>query len=352
MAFSALFKKRSYWLTVVWSIICSLLLIQLLITEGLRPELFTVRQIVVIPLVRWIVGLGLIFLLVLPVYRFLQGRSLFLQVLGFVGAGLIFSLIYVGLGLLIIQGVEGPIQREAFLIASIEGFLSNLHHIITYYLMLLAVLLAIDYLREKVEAVQSRKRVEQELAETRLQVLKSQLQPHFLFNALNSVTSILEEKPEVAQDMLVDISTLLRTSLRIDLHQLIPLKKELEILQTYLNIEKRRFEHQLEWSVDLDPAAGAVLVPPFMLQPLVENAIKHGYREGVGILKVKILVFGSEHQIGIEIANNGAALTGYTPQLGLNSVRERLKRAYGDRMKFTLFQRADWVINQIEIAAT
>lgn len=349
MAISELFKKRIYWLTLVWSIICSLLLTQLLITEGLRSDLFTFAQIWGIPVVRWIVGMGLIRFLILPVYQFLSGRSILIQTLGFSITGLVFSLAYVLLGVFLLQRMQGPIQREAFLNDAIESFLSNLHHIITYYLMLLAVLLAIDYLREKVEAVQFRKRVEQELAETRLLVLKSQLQPHFLFNALNSVTSILEEKPDIAQDMLVDISTLLRTSLRIDYSRLIPLKKELEILQTYLAIEKRRFEHQLIATVSLDPVAAETLVPPFILQPLVENAIKHGYQQGIGTLRVNLSTTRGEGLTRIEIANNGAALVAFKPQVGLNSVRERLKRAFGDRTQFSLIQRGNWVVNQIEI---
>lgn len=349
MALSPLNKTRIYWLIMAWGIICTLLLLQLVITEGLRPELFTTERIVAIPLVRLLVGVGLILLLVLPAYRWLGGQSIWIKALGFTGAGLIFSLVYVGLGTFILQRMQGAVQREDYLIAVIEDYLSNLHHIITYYLMFLAVMLAIDYFRDKLEAVRTRQHLEQQLAETRLQVLKNQLQPHFLFNALNSVTSILAYKPEVAQDMLVDISTLLRTSLRIDYGRLIPLERELEILQTYLDIEKRRFEHQLDVRVAIAPTAKGELVPPFILQPLVENAIKHGYREGIGQLCIRIDITKEKELIGIRIANNGARLVSPKVQVGLSSVQQRLENAYGDRGKVTLRQEQDWVVNQIEI---
>lgn len=352
MGLSKLQKKRIYWLALAWSIICGLLLTQLLITEGLRPEFFTRAQIFGYPILRLGLGLFLILFLVLPVYHFLQAKPIFIRIIGFTLSGLVYSLLYVCLGILILQMLQGPFNMEASLNASIEDLLTNLHHLITYYLMLLAILLAIDYLREKVEAVNSRKLMEQQLAETRLHVLKSQLHPHFLFNALNSVTAIMEYQPEIAQDMLVDISTLLRTSLRIDYAQLIPLEKEMELLQIYLDIEKRRFEHQLDIQVITDEAAAQQLVPPFILQPLAENAIKHGYREGIRNLCLEIRVSSDKHSTTIRIANNGAELQTTNARIGLSSIRERLKNAFGDQVKFSLVQQDNWVVNTIEIPQT
>lgn len=342
-------NKQHRFLLAAWGIICSLLLLQLLITEGLRPELFTQLQIIAIPLVRFVVGLVLVFTLILPGYNFLIRRSQALKTLGFISIGLLFSLLYVGLGTWLLLRLDGPVPLEAFLGTAIEDYLSNLHHIITYYLMLLAILLSVDYLRDKVAAVSSSKQLERELAETRLQVLKNQLQPHFLFNALNSVTSIIGYQPAKAQDMLVDISTLLRTSLRTDYAQPILLEQEVRILQIYLDIEQGRFEHQLSTEISLDPKAQTKTVPPFILQPLAENAIKHGYRAGSGQLSIKLKAGFTNGTTIITLANDGAPLQVDKVGLGLENVRQRLRQCFGDKAECSLTQEGRWVVNRIQI---
>jgi len=166
---------------------------------------------------------------------------------------------------------------------------------------------------------------------------------------LHGISSIIDEKKEVAQDMIADISLVLRKTLQIDYGQKIPLKDELEILNTYLSIETKRFEHQLSITKSIDKASLDILILPFMLQPMVENAIKHGFISHVNKLEILINIHLSNSKLSIEIANNGKELLNIGHGTGLSNLRERLINTYNDTFKMTLIQNNDWVTNLIEI---
>src|SRR5215203_1474711 len=174
-----------------------------------------------------------------------------------------------------------------------------------------------------------------------LEMLRYQLNPHFLFNALNSIRASVDEDAARAKEMITRLSEFLRYSLG----------EEIEAVQNYLAIEKIRFEEKLEIEFEIEKAAEDFRVPCFLLNPLVENAIKHGLQTSAKPLKLKISADVSGDKLILEVINSGK-LNGHAnggTKIGLKNVRERLEKLFGDRGKFELRQDGDFVKARIEI---
>jgi signal transduction histidine kinase len=186
------------------------------------------------------------------------------------------------------------------------------------------------------------------LTEARLRALRNQLQPHFLFNALNGIATLVRRDPPSAHEMLTSLSELLRLALNQSERQEVPLREELEFLDRYLEIQKMRFGDRLSVRKDIDPAVLDQSVPPLVLQPLVENAIRHGIEPSASCGFVRIGARQEDGCVVLTVEDNGAGLdflsTGqdlHRPQggLGLASVRERLDSLYGRRGELLLSKR-------------
>ncbi len=196
--------------------------------------------------------------------------------------------------------------------------------------------------------------------EAQLQSLSYQLNPHFLFNALNSIRALIQENAQKAREMVTQLSEFLRyTLVKAPLDE-IPLREEVDALRRYLAIEEVRFEDRLTVSIDVESAAEERTVPGFLLHPLVENAIKHGMGTSPRPLQVRIEARVDGNDLQIEVANTGvlAAEAADTPGgadgpdgagIGLENVRERLARLYPDAHRFEVAQHGDWVRAVIEI---
>jgi two-component system, LytTR family, sensor kinase len=170
-----------------------------------------------------------------------------------------------------------------------------------------------------------------------LQSLRSQVNPHFLFNALNSVRALVVEDPRLAQDAVTKLSELLRYSLQSNKVDLVELSAEIEMVRDYLAIEEIRFEERLRVSFDIDPAALSAEIPSMLLQVLVENAVKHGIaklpRGGIVAVSGRITV----GMLRLEVINSGRVrAAGKTTGIGLENTRQRLRLLYGDRAWLTL----------------
>jgi two-component system LytT family sensor kinase len=198
--------------------------------------------------------------------------------------------------------------------------------------------------------------------EAQLQSLSYQLNPHFLFNALNSIRALIQENAEKAREMVTQLSEFLRYTLVNPPLDEIPLREELDALRRYLAIEEARFEERLIVSIDVEDAAEERAVPGFLLHPLVENAIKHGMRTSPRPLHVKIEAHVDGEQLHIEVANTGAlapkagVADAFGPEeapddtgIGLENVQERLARLYPDAHRFEVAQHGEWVRAVIEI---
>lgn len=190
----------------------------------------------------------------------------------------------------------------------------------------------------------------------RLEMLRYQLNPHFLFNALNSIRASVDEDSTRAKQMITQLSEFLRYSLLHESAKKIPLRDELEAVRNYLAIEKIRFEDKLAIEFDVERAAEDFKVPCFLLNPLVENAIKHGLQTSPKPLKIKITArLDAAGKLLLEIANTGNLQNGSSGNgggIGLKNVRERLEKLFAENGRFELAQENGFVKARIEIAKT
>lgn len=170
-----------------------------------------------------------------------------------------------------------------------------------------------------------------QLSDARLNALRTQLQPHFLFNTLNAVTVLVrDQRSDVAVRMLDQLAEMLRQVLRSDRPHLIPLREELQLLRQYLDIEQVRFSDRLRIEYHVDEAALDGLVPAFILQPLVENALRHGLTDRLDGALLEIGARRAGEQLELWVRDNGRGLVeGRGRGIGLENTRERLTTLYG-----------------------
>jgi len=214
---------------------------------------------------------------------------------------------------------------------------------VIFYWLILAVSLAFDYYgryqEERVFALQLRAK----LAEAQLQTLKMELHPHFLFNALHSVTAlVLKREDRLAVQMISRLSELLRRTLEEAETQEVPLSHELDFLRLYLEIEATRFEDRLKVGMHIEPQTLEALVPNLVLQPLVENAVRHGIAAHSSASRIEIRSWREGEKLCLEVRDDGPGLP-WNPNdrqllegVGLSNTRARLAHLYGAGSDFSL----------------
>jgi two-component system, LytTR family, sensor kinase len=188
--------------------------------------------------------------------------------------------------------------------------------------------------------------------EARLLALETQINPHFLFNALNSIRALVEIDPGRARDMLTRLSNVLRNCLRRDDEHTVTLGSEIENVSDYLALEMVRFADRLQSSIAVDEAASQCHVPRMVLQTLVENAVKHGIGQAKGRGDLLIRASANSHHLLIAVENTGRLLPSGgegVAQLGMQNVQERLKLLYGNRASLRLEANGDRVIATVAI---
>ena len=248
----------------------------------------------------------------------------------------------------------GALGLYVFITWLTKGFLLNLfgEHSIAWvirgtipsfiqYWMLVALLWGIRYYRlEKAKQLELIKK-DQEIANAQLSALKMQLHPHFFFNTLNTISSVMEKDTEEAQSIVAKLAKLMRALVDSDKKESTSLKEEIEYIKDYLDVEKARFGDSLSVEFNISTVAEQARVPNLILQPLVENAIKHGFAQVTGIKKLRIKADVIEEQLHITVADNGkgVANTQYTllnPGVGLRSITQRLTHLYGQDSSFEI----------------
>ena len=204
---------------------------------------------------------------------------------------------------------------------------------------------AVAHLRITERRLQERKEAKMQLAvrDAELRALEAQINPHFLFNCLNSIRGLVVEDPQKAQDMITRFAALLRHNLNHDSRHTVPLAAEAEVVADYLALEKVRFEDRLRLRVSIDPEAGPIPVPPMILQSLVENALKHGIGRLPEGGELRIRAAARNGSLVLEVENTGELTDSRSAdtQVGLNNIRERLRILYGDRASLELRNRED-----------
>jgi len=207
------------------------------------------------------------------------------------------------------------------------------------YAVLVAAAHGVEYYRRSRE----REHLEAQLSETRLQLLGMQLQPHFLFNTLNTIAEMVHEDPDAADTMIAGLSDLLRRTLELGSVQEIPLSRELDLVSRYLEIQKARFGDRLQVNMSIAPGAEDAAVPALLLQPLVENAIRHGLaaRLDAGRIDIEARADGRTLTMVVTDDGSGSEETIAGPErVGLGNTRARLETLYGDRCRLDLSRAA------------
>ena len=180
---------------------------------------------------------------------------------------------------------------------------------------------------------------ERQLASSKLDALRSQLRPHFLFNTLNAISVLAQRDPDKTQQMLLRLSSLLRRSLDEDAHE-VPLQQELGFLEDYLDIQRVRFGDKLRVRLDVDPGVMDVRVPVFLLQPLVENALRHGVSDdGTSFVTLDARRVDGMLRLVLEDDGSHAAERPAREGVGLGNTRARLAQLYGGRASIDLTPR-------------
>lgn len=185
--------------------------------------------------------------------------------------------------------------------------------------------------------------LQEELTQARLQALRMQLNPHFLFNTLNMISATMYDNIKAADRMIANLSDLLRLTLHRDNRNVHPLKEELRLLNFYLEIMKARFEDRLKIDLEISEDCLPATVPGFFLQPLLENSIKYGM-ENLDIAQIKISANKTDELLNIQILDNGPGFTGSSEDLlqdgvGLANTAQRLETIYGKHHQFSFKNR-------------
>jgi hypothetical protein len=185
---------------------------------------------------------------------------------------------------------------------------------------------------------------EREWAMDRQQVLEAQLHPHFLYNTLNSIATLMHEDVDAADEMMTKLATLLRRTLNRNGAYEIPLREELEILEIYLGIQRTRFQDRLTTAISAEPEVLDYMVPRLILQPLVENAVRHGISHRTGPGRIEVRAWSENGTLNMTVLNDGA---GWDPRaladggLGLANTRARLAQHFHNRYRFDLREAGD-----------
>ncbi|WP_271766005.1 sensor histidine kinase [Aquimarina algiphila] len=210
------------------------------------------------------------------------------------------------------------------------------------YFSIIAIVYAFYYLKKQKEQELLQSNLQTQLLDAKIKALQSQLQPHFLFNTLNDISSLMDISVERSQDALADLSDMLRRTMEIKT-KYIPLQEELEILNKYIDIEKIRYADKINFDIRVNKDVLNLAVPPLMLQPIVENAIKHGFSYHHDTLQIDIIIESIYKELVFKIINNGKPLVEdeILFRTGLGNVIERLDTLYGEDYEFSITNQND-----------
>ena len=182
-------------------------------------------------------------------------------------------------------------------------------------------------------------RLEAVVKELELKTIKAHINPHFIFNALNSIRALVDENPERARTAITELSNILRSSMQAEKMETVPLQQELDIVKDYLALEHMRFEERLSIEMDIDEDTLNQPVPPMMLQTLVENAIKHGISRQINGGLIKVISEFNDHHHELIVQNSGT-LNGYANEpkegFGIKSTQDRLNLLYQGKAQFQI----------------
>jgi two-component system LytT family sensor kinase len=250
-------------------------------------------------------------------------------------ACLAFSLLY-----MVLRAWVGGWQSQASFAEAFRPLLVKTWHFnLLIYWVIVAVGQAFDYYRKYRERELRTAELEKRLAMAKLQALQMQLNPHFLFNTLHSIAALMHKDVEAADRMITRLGDLLRAALEGSDTQEVSLRQELEFVESYLEIEKIRFGDRLTIKLDISDETLEAQVPNLILQPLVENAIRHGIEPRARPGRIELAARRQAGNLEMRVSDNGAGLRDGLPPaegIGLSNTRMRLRELYGSTHRFEL----------------
>jgi two-component system, LytTR family, sensor kinase len=292
-------------------------------------------------------------ILVTHVYRWLilrmnwLNRSVLTQLMIAIISAYVLSTLFLSLQYLLNYAVLGTGFRFSFIDAAIQiisfWFVFFVWSMVYYFYHYLQAIRKVEIQQLRMQAT---------LKEAELNKLKSQLNPHFMFNAMNSIRALIDENPKKAKEAVTKLASILRQTLTLEKNKLISFDQEMQLVKDYLDLEKIRFEERLHCQYEIASGSHHYNVPPMILQTLVENAIKHGISnltEG-GMITIRTDVL-KNRKLQIEISNSGTYNPNATPQsgYGIKNTRDRLAHVFGEEAGFSIFNEKFFVKTQIII---
>lgn len=260
-------------------------------------------------------------------------------------AARIFILVAAGLCIAILVYAALAIARDEILDLThrrpfhIEREIATFRYVpqLLYYFAILAAGFAREYFLRGREQQAHAAQLQAQLADARLDALRAQIHPHFLFNTLHAISAMVERNPSGVRKMIARLSELLRHTTDATAADEVPLRDELALLDKYIDIMQIRFQDKLTVERDIDPAALDALVPDLLLQPIVENALEHGVSRAKGDGRIKITAQQKGADLLLRVHDNGPGVAGDTRGgLGLSNTRARLAQLYGDAAELRL----------------
>lgn len=262
-----------------------------------------------------------------------------------VAVGSVLAMVFIAVLVVALPPSPDAPSELAYLDRFLLGLASGYPSMMTVYGALVAIGMGLD-LRERYRAGQLRSaRLEGRLVEAQLAALRMQLQPHFLFNTLHAVSALMDDDVPAARRMIARLSELLRVTLASNGQPEVPLEREIEVLERYLDIERVRLGDRLRVEYAIDEAALPIQVPVLLLQPLVENAVRHGIAPVAAPGCVRISAHLENDLLQLAVEDDGPGLVdealARTDGIGLANTRARLEQRYGPAASFTIEGGAD-----------
>jgi two-component system, LytTR family, sensor kinase len=296
------------------------------------------------PLVWELSSVIVIFALIPFIARFerrfrLDARPRWQIALAHTGAALVFSAVHVT-GMLALRKLVYAFVGEQYDFDSvpIQAFYELQKDLITYAVILVVIFATREFRIRRTADLRAAE-LSAELSQARLKHLTAQIEPHFLFNALNAISNRMHEDVEAADRMISDLGSLMRAAYESENHLLVPLARELEWLRGYAAMMTERFRGQLSFELKVEPGLETVEVPRLLLQPLVENALRHGLPDGRGSLVVDVARLKDTLHYTISDDGMGIKDTTIRPGTGLSNVARRLELLFPGTHTFALAAR-------------
>ncbi|NBA86325.1 sensor histidine kinase [Emticicia sp. CRIBPO] len=251
----------------------------------------------------------------------------------------------------VMTAINIPLDSEIINTEKMHWALIDISYIVTWskpFTIWILLYVSYAYTNERKNDAIERIKLQTSVEASEAKILRAQMNPHFMFNALNSIRALIVENPQKAQTGITQLSNILRSSLVADRRTTVSLKEELKTIEDYLGLEKVRYEERLQVKWDIDENTLGVQVPPMMLQTLVENAIKHGVQKALRWGFVEINTSKSDDFLYIKIRNTGRLYTTESKSeaggFGLINTIKRLKLLYGEKANFRIYEQDELTV--------